>query len=37
MIDGKSLVRIHGILDDASRYILALAAHHTEMDAHMLH
>ncbi len=37
MIDGKSQpVRIHGILDDASRYILALAAHHTEREVDML-
>ena len=37
MIDGKSQpVRIHGILDDASRYILALAAHHTEREIDML-
>ncbi len=37
MIDGKSQpVRIHGILDDASRYILALSAHHTEREVDML-
>jgi putative transposase len=37
MIDGKSHpVRIHGILDDASRYILALSAHHTEREIDML-
>src|SRR5450432_2426954 len=35
--DGKSQpVRIHGILDDASRYILALAAHDTEREVDML-
>ena len=37
LIDGKSQpVRIHGILDDASRYILAIAAHHTEREVDML-
>jgi transposase InsO family protein len=37
LVDGKSQpVRIHGILDDASRYILALAAHHTEREVDML-
>ncbi len=37
LIDGKSQpVRIHGILDDASRYILAIAAHHTEREIDML-
>jgi len=37
LIDGKSQpVRIHGILDDASRYILALDAHHTEREIDML-
>lgn len=37
MVDGKSHpVRIHGILDDASRYVLALAAHHTEREIDML-
>ena len=37
MVQGKSQpVRIHGILDDASRYILALAAHHTEREIDML-
>lgn len=37
MVDGKSQpVRIHGILDDASRYILAIAAHHTEREIDML-
>lgn len=36
-IDGQSRpVRIHGILDDASRYILALVAHHTEREVDML-
>jgi transposase InsO family protein len=37
LVQGKSQpVRIHGILDDASRYILALAAHHTEREIDML-
>jgi transposase InsO family protein len=37
VVDGKSQpVRIHGILDDASRYILALVAHHTEREIDML-
>jgi transposase InsO family protein len=37
LIQGKSQpVRIHGILDDASRYILALAAGHTERESDML-
>lgn len=37
LIQGKSQpVRIHGILDDASRYVLALAAHHTEREIDML-
>lgn len=37
LVDGKSQpVRIHGILDDASRYILAIAAHHTEREIDML-
>jgi transposase InsO family protein len=37
LVQGKSRpVRIHGILDDASRYILALAAHHTEREIDML-
>jgi putative transposase len=37
MIQGKSQpVRIHGILDDASRYVLALAAGHTERESDML-
>jgi putative transposase len=36
-VDGKSQpVRIHGILDDASRYVLAIAAHHTEREIDML-
>src|SRR5260370_501186 len=29
-------VRIHGLLDDASRYIIALEAHHTEREVDML-
>src|SRR5690606_1554941 len=37
LAQGKSQpVRIHGILDDHSRYILALAAHHTEREIDML-
>lgn len=37
LVEGKSQpVRIHGILDDASRYILALAAYHTEREIDML-
>jgi putative transposase len=37
IVAGKSQpVRIHGILDDASRYILAIAAHHTEREVDML-
>jgi transposase InsO family protein len=37
LVQGKSQpVRIHGILDDHSRYILALAAHHTEREIDML-
>jgi transposase InsO family protein len=37
MVAGKSQpVRIHGILDDASRYIIAIAAHHTEREVDML-
>lgn len=37
LVDGRSQpVRIHGILDDASRYILALTAHHTEREIDML-
>jgi len=37
LVAGKSQpVRIHGILDDASRYILAIAAQHTEREIDML-
>lgn len=37
VVDGKSRpVRIHGILDDASRFVLAIAAHHTEREIDML-
>jgi putative transposase len=37
MLQGKSHpVRIHGILDDASRYVLALAAGYTERESDML-
>lgn len=37
MVAGKSQpVRIHAILDDASRYIIAIAAHHTEREIDML-
>ena len=36
-IDGKSRpLRIHGLMDDASRYIIALEAHHTEREVDML-
>src|SRR5688572_3995908 len=37
VIDGRSMpVRIHGILDDASRYIIALEAFHHERESEML-
>lgn len=37
VVDGRSLpVRIHGILDDASRYIIALEAFHHERESEML-
>ena len=38
LVDGKTTkpLRIHGLLDDASRYVVALAAHHTEREADML-
>jgi transposase InsO family protein len=37
VVQGKSHpVRIHGILDDASRYVLALAAGYTERESDML-
>jgi putative transposase len=37
LIDGKSHpVRIHALLDDASRYVVALEAHHTEREIDML-
>jgi putative transposase len=36
-IDSKSRpVRIHALLDDASRYVVALEAHHTEREVDML-
>lgn len=36
-IDGKSKpLRIHGLMDDASRYVVALEAHHTEREIDML-
>lgn len=36
-IDGVSRpLRIHGLLDDCSRYVVALEAHHTEREADML-
>jgi putative transposase len=35
--DVRHRVRIHGLLDDASRYVLALEAHHTEVELDMLH
>ncbi len=38
LIDGKKMpVRIHAILDDASRYIVALQAMHQERELDMLH
>ena len=37
VIDGvKKPVRIHGLLDDASRFVIALEAHHTEREVDML-
>lgn len=37
LVDGKSQpVRIHAILDDASRYIVAIYAHHAEREVEML-
>lgn len=33
----KKPVRIHGIMDDASRYVVALEAMHTEQEVDMLH
>jgi transposase InsO family protein len=36
-INGKSRpLRIHGLMDDASRYVVALEAHHTEREVDML-
>jgi putative transposase len=36
-INGKSRpLRIHGLMDDASRYVVALEAHHTEREIDML-
>ncbi|WP_237080502.1 DDE-type integrase/transposase/recombinase [Myxococcus xanthus] len=36
-VGGKSLpLRIHALLDDASRYVVALEAHHTEREVDML-
>ena len=36
-VDGTARpVRIHGLLDDASRYVVALEAHHTEREVDML-
>lgn len=36
-VGGKKMpVRIHGLLDDASRFIIALEAHHTEREVDML-
>ncbi|MFO1395234.1 MAG: DDE-type integrase/transposase/recombinase [Steroidobacteraceae bacterium] len=35
--DGRPrLVRVHGLLDDASRYVVALEAHHSEREIDML-
>jgi transposase InsO family protein len=37
LIDGRSrALRIHGLLDDASRYVVALEAHHAEREVDML-
>jgi putative transposase len=37
LVLGKSLpVRIHALLDDASRYVIAIEAHHTEREIDML-
>lgn len=37
LVDGKPHpVRIHALLDDASRYVVALEAHHTERERDML-
>ncbi len=37
LIDGKTKpLRIHALLDDASRYVVALEAHHTEREVDML-
>ena len=37
VIDGvRRPLRIHGLLDDASRYVIALEAHHTECESDML-
>jgi transposase InsO family protein len=36
-LDGKSRpLRVHALLDDASRYVIALEAHHTEREVDML-
>jgi transposase InsO family protein len=36
-IDGKSRpLRVHALMDDASRYVVALEAHHTEREVDML-
>jgi len=37
LVDGKARpLRIHGLLDDASRYVVALEAHHAEREVDML-
>ena len=37
LMGGRNMpVRIHGLLDDASRYVIALEAHHTEREVDML-
>lgn len=37
LVDGQSRpLRIHALLDDASRYVVALEAHHTELEIDML-
>jgi transposase InsO family protein len=36
-VDGRTRpLRIHGLMDDASRYVVALEAHHTEREVDML-
>lgn len=38
VVDGEKMpVRIHAMLDDASRFVVAIEAHHTEQEVDMLH